>query len=314
MWRLGISILATFLSLAPARAEAAEANPRTASIIALLSGARSLARDKSLHDSAVALFKSIEAEIDAPAHAEARDVMARAFREAADGGMPEAWVEYGRCQWNGWGVAKDREAALAAYKKAAALGSGYGAYLAAYNLYWAFKRYDEAYTFAQQAVRSDPDGEAHYLLGLMAFNGHGRPEDIKESVLLHQQAARRGNADAMFELFVFSMRGIGDKQTAVVFLRRAAERGQVRAMANMGVLHATGQLPGIAKDLAESVKWYRRAADKGHAQATATLGVMALRGAGMPKDAALAESYFKRAEELGYDVDGYLAKLGIKRS
>jgi TPR repeat protein len=45
----------------------------------------------------------------------------------------------------------------------------------------------------------------------------------------------------------------------------------------------------------------------------AMLGLMALRGEGMAKDAVAADAYFKRAEELGYDVEAYLRKIGIER-
>ena len=45
-----------------------------------------------------------------------------------------------------------------------------------------------------------------------------------------------------------------------------------------------GQIAGIPKDLAESVKWYKRAADLGIGRAAAALGAMTLRGEGMPRD------------------------------
>jgi uncharacterized protein len=289
------------------------AEARMAEIGTLLDAPRTPARDRRLYDRAVALFKAIEAGELPDVAAAAHRIMAQALQEAARGGIPEAWFDYGRCLWNGWGVPEDRDAALAAYKKAAALGSDEGAHLAAYNLYWNFKRYDEAHRYLQQALKSDPKGEAHYLAGLMAFNGQGRPKDIKESLRLHQTAARRDNADALFELFVFAMNGIGDRDGAVLFLRMAAERGSARAMANLGVFHATGQIEGIAKNPEQAVAWYRRAAELKHPRATATLGLMALRGEGMAKDEAAAKEWFARAEALGFDVEDYLRQVGIAR-
>ena len=94
------------------------------------------------YDLAIVVFKDIEAGT-VPNVTDARTVMARALREAAQGRLPEAWIDYGRCLWNGWGMPENREEALAADKKAADLGSDYGNYLAAYNLYWTFERYDE---------------------------------------------------------------------------------------------------------------------------------------------------------------------------
>jgi TPR repeat protein len=130
---------------------------------------------------------------------------------------------------------------------------------------------------------------------------------------LHQEAAARGNPDALFELFVYAMNGIGEKQKAVFYLQEAAKREQPRAMANLGALHATGAMAGIAKDTEESARWYRRAADKGIGRAAAALGVMAMRGDGMPKDPGAAKAYFARAEELGFELDDYLEENKIKR-
>jgi TPR repeat protein len=286
---------------------------RPAAIMALLTEAHSPTRDRHLYDLAVETFRDIEAGIadDIPA---ARKLMHAALREAAQGGLPEAWVDYGRCLWNGWGTAENREEALAAYRKAADLGSDYGAYLVAHNLYWTFKRYDEAHAYALRAVKGeDPAGEARYLLALMVYNGRGRQKDVAESLRLHQEAAARGNPDALFELFVYAMNGIGEKQKAVFYLKEAATREQPRAMANLGALHATGRMAGIERSAQEAVKWYRRAADKGIGRAAAALGVMAMRGDGMPKDPDAAKAFFARAEALGFELDDYLEENGIER-
>jgi TPR repeat protein len=306
-WRA--AILSVLLCLSPVSAQAGASHAAT--VETLLAEKPSSQRDQRLYDFGASLYHAIERGTE-PDVDGARAAMARAYRAAADGGHATAWLDLGRCLWNGWGVPQDREAALASYKKSAALGLDYAGYVAAYNLYWNFKRYDEAHAYALKSLKGDTNGDAHYLLGLMAYTGRGRPKDIKESLRLHQQAARLGNADAMFELYVFSMNGIGDRETAAIFLQEAAKLEQPRAMANLGVYYATGGL-GFPKDLEESVKWYRRAADKGHAQATATLGLMTLRGEGTPKDAAAAEALFERADELGFDVGTYLRKNGIER-
>jgi uncharacterized protein len=278
---------------------------------AKLAERRSPERDAGLYESAVALFKAIEAGREPEAR---RELLARALYEVATGGHANAWIDYGRCLWNGWGVKEDRDAAIEAYKRAAELGSDYGAYLVAYNRYWSFKRFDEAYAYAQKALKGDdPEGSVRYLLGLMAYNGRGRPKDVAESLRLHQEAAQRGNADALFELFVYAMQGIGDRSKALFYLQEAGKRNQPRACANLGALYATGQLEGLPKDLTESVKWYERAAELGIGRAAAALGAMALRGEGMPRDAQAAEAYFKRAEELGFDVDEYLQQIGLQR-
>lgn len=277
----------------------------------LLAAPRSPSRDDQLYAAAVALFKAIETS-EAPV--ESRDTLARALHEVALGGHAKAWVDYGRCLWNGWGVPRDRDAAIAAYKRAAELGSDYGAYLTAYNLYWTFRKYDDAYAYAQNALAGDdPDGAVRYLLGLMAYNGRGQTKDVAKSLALHLEAAKRGNADAYFELFVYAMQGIGDRNKAVFYLKQAGQRDQPRACANLGAFYATGQLPGIEKDLSESIHWYKRAADLGIGRAAAALGMMAARGEGMAKDPDAAEAYFDRAEDLGFELDEYLRTNGVTR-
>jgi TPR repeat protein len=277
----------------------------------LLSENRTASRDDQLYAAALALFKAIEAEQEP---AQSREVLSKALHEVAIGGHANAWIDYGRCLWNGWGVPQNREEALVAYKRAADLGSDYAAYLVAYNLYWTFGRYNEAYAYASQALRGDdPDGAVRYLLGLMAYHGRGRSKDVAESHRLYLEASERGNADAYFELFVYAMQGIGDRSKAVLYLKEAGQRNQPRACANLGALFATGQMPGIGKDLTEAVRWYKRAADLGVARAAAALGIMALRGEGMAQDPGAAEAFLKRAEDAGFDVEEYLQANRLER-
>jgi len=286
-------------------------SPLVQTLEKLLSDKRSPERDEQLYASSVILFKAIK---EGTEPTERRNLLANVLREVAYGGHANAWIDYGRCLWNGWGVSEDREAAMAAYRRAADLGSDYGAYLVAYNLYWAFNRYDEAYVYAQRALRGDdPEGAVRYLLGLMAYNGRGRSKDIPESLRLHLEASERGNGDAFFELHVYAMQGIGDRSKALYYLQEAGKRDQPRACYNLGAFYATGQMQGIPKDLTESIRWYKRAADLGNGRAAATLGVMALRGEGMDRDQAAAEAYFEQAEELGFDVDEFLELVGLQR-
>ncbi len=51
------------------------------------------------------------------------------------------------------------------------------------------------------------------------------------------------------------MNGIGDRSKAAFYLKEAAKHDQPRACANLGAFYATGQMPGIEKNLTESVRW-----------------------------------------------------------
>jgi TPR repeat protein len=291
--------------------EEQSASPLVAPILTFRAQERSPERDRKLYDAAVALFHAIEKSTEPPSR---RDLMAKALYEVARGGHANAWIDYGRCLWNGWGVLEDHDEALAAYKRAADLGSDYGAYVTAYNLYWHFKNYDEAHAFALKALKGqDPNGDVRYLLGLMAYNGRGRAKDMQASLRLHQEAAERGNADAFFELFVYAASGVGEKEKATYYLKEAAKRDQPRAAANLGALYATGQMQGVDRDLAQSVMWYKRAADLGVGRAAAALAVMALRGEGMAKDPEATKTYLRRADELHFDVDEFLQANQLRR-
>lgn len=252
---------------------------------------------RRLYELAVALFDAC-----GPRHA---GVLVRALEAAAKSGIADAWVDLGRCRWNGWGVPKDREAALADYLRAAEAGSSEGFYVAAHNLYWHFERYDEAQRWARKAVEAgDVEGRATYLLGLMAFSGRGCPKSMPDALAFHRAAAADGNPDAMFELYALYATGTGVERNEAEARRwciRAAERGQARACYNLGALHATGS-QGFPQDWAESVRWYERASDLGHAKASYNLGLMYLNGEGVDRDEDEARLFLRRAREQGHEV------------
>jgi TPR repeat protein len=87
-------------------------------------------------------------------------------------------------------------------------------------------------------------------------------------------------------------------EAALPLLRRAAEGGHVKAMANLGMMLANGR--GAAKDEAEAVKWYRLAAEKGDTAAMNNLGFLLVTGRGAAKDEAEALRWWRRAAEEGH--------------
>src|SRR5262245_9693658 len=62
----------------------------------------------------------------------------------------------------------------------------------------------------------------------------------------------------------------GDEEDVEAY-RKAAEKGDVDAAYNLGVLYATGK--GVKKDEKEAAKWYEKAAAKGDAGALTALGI-----------------------------------------
>lgn len=282
-----------------------------AQIEALLQKHRTPERDAALATGAHALFATTDLATGTDLK-----LIARALREVADGGEPMAMVDYGRCLWNGWGVKKSQEEALQWYRKSADSGFDFGAFITAENLYWHFKRYDEAYRYAQQAYAGgDPSGEVAYLLGLMTFGGRGCAKDPMESLRLHHESATKENPEAIFELAVYAFQGIAmpaNPELGITLTTKAAELGNPRACANLAGFYASGRM-GEGKDPESAVRWYKRAAKLGHSRSHAVLGIMAMTGDGMPISMEDARKHFGDAEALGFDVVELLEEIGLQR-
>jgi hypothetical protein len=209
----------------------------------------------------------------------------------------------------------DFDGAVAALAPLATKGDAQAAALAArYVLRGALskKRATEVAGWLAAASARDDDGAVAYAQALFAFHGLGAKKDLRASVALHEAAAAKGHADAMFELYAMRSQGLGcdrDPAAAMSWCRRAAEAGNARAMANLGGFYATGN--GVEKDVAESVRWYDRAAQAGHGKAAATLGVMYAMGGDLARDVGKAREYFARAEELGFPWESLCDAVGI---
>src|SRR5262249_52466826 len=145
------------------------------------------------------------------------------------------------------GIAADPEGAVDSFRRAADAGLREGAVSFIRHAYFALRDEDLAEEVARRAkalLADDPDGSGHLLCGWLAFNGYGFPKDAAESLRLHREAAARGNADAMFEIYVLQSTGQGtekDEAAALEWCKKAAEKGQARACYNLGAFYATGR-------------------------------------------------------------------------
>ncbi len=242
---------------------------------------------------------------------EVHELMLRAVERAAQLGSDEAALWLGDIRYE----AEDMDGALALFEQRAKAGHPLGAAKAAELIRRLERadRYADALRWLDAALARDPNGMVHYIRGLYAFNGLGCPADRVAAFGLHEEAAARGNADAMFELYAMLTQGVGcaaDPARAVGWCVRAAEGGNVRAMANLGGLYAAGN--GLPQDRARSVEWYARAAEKGHGRAAASLGCMYALGQEIEPDEHKARWYFARAQELGYDWRPMAAMMGLQ--
>jgi uncharacterized protein len=86
----------------------------------------------------------------------------------------------------------------------------------------------------------------------------------------------------------------GDYATALRLMRPLAEKGDVTAQNNLGVIYFKGE--GVAKDLKEAEKWYRLAAAQGHPAAQSGLGLIKL----MNKEYTEAAKWVQLSADQGY--------------
>lgn len=144
---------------------------------------------------------------------------------------------------------------------------------------------------------------SEYELGVIYYNGgDGVPEDKKLAADWLYQAAKRGNANALYA--VGRMYDLGevvpaDAQKALVYYKEAALKGQADAQNALGLFFYTGEI--VAKDLGVARKWFLQAAKGGNADAMFNLGVMMVNGEGGAKDLATAYAWFRLAGEMGLE-------------
>jgi TPR repeat protein len=187
-------------------------------------------------------------------------------------------------------------------ERAAELGDPDACVAVAERLYWLQEEARAPQYATRAAAHAAAQARARTLLGWFTHTGFGGPVDLAASLEHHQRAADAGEADSLFELYVYYARGIvvpQDQAAALSWCQRAAEAGSARAMADLGGCHATGQ--GVPLDPEEAVRWYTRAADLGHGRAAATLAVMYATGEGVPIDLDNARRWSRVALDLGYD-------------
>lgn len=95
----------------------------------------------------------------------------------------------------------------------------------------------------------------------------------------------------------------GDFAKAAVEFLLAADKGDVRAQLNLGLLYDQGQ--GIEQDHTQAAKWYTRAADNGDDIAQANLAAMYFQGLGVEQSDQAAGSWYEQAARSGNALAQY---------
>lgn len=105
----------------------------------------------------------------------------------------------------------------------------------------------------------------------------------------------------------------GDYATALRLLEPLAGGGNAEAQNLLGILYDNGQ--GVPRDAAEAVTWYRRAAEQGHASAQCSVGRRYHLGEGVQQKHFEATKWYRLSAEQGNpDAQhglGYLSSQGL---
>lgn len=131
-------------------------------------------------------------------------------------------------------------------------------------------------------------------------------ELYKQASIWLRKAADKGNIRSQHTLGHIYYEGQGvnqDYKTAVKWFRMAAEQGDATAQKDLGILSENGQ--GVRQDYKAAVKWYRKAAEQGNAAAQNSLGGSYYVGQGVNQDYKAAVSWYRKAAEQGEAIAQY---------
>lgn len=140
------------------------------------------------------------------------------------------------------------------------------------------------------------DADAQCGLGKQYEHALGVPQDNTQAVLWLRKAAEQGNLAAQVELGVV-YDNMQDFAQAFTWYSKAAEQGNARAEYNLGLCYQNGE--SVPKNMAQAIAWFRKAADQGDVIAQNNLGTMFEHGVGVPQDYLQAANWYRKAAEKG---------------
>ena len=162
--------------------------------------------------------------------------------------------------------------------------------------------HDKSALKALQERAAAGDVDAQCGLGKQYEHALGVPQDNTQAVLWLRKAAEQGNIAAQVELGVVFDK-MQDYAQAFTWYSKAAEQGNARAEYNLGLCYQNGE--SVPKDMAQAIAWYRRAADQGDAFAQLNLAVTYDQGMGVPQNYPQAADWYRKAAEQGLALAQY---------
>ena len=144
--------------------------------------------------------------------------------------------------------------------------------------------------------------ELGHMLAQMAVGSYYYAlNDCYEAIKWIGMAAEMGNAEALFNMGIFYLEGMGcdqDMEKCANYLHRAARRRHPEAQFAYADLLSNGW--GIEQDEKRAMKWYLDAAENGHVEAMYRLGEIYAEGRIVPEDLAAAAKWYNAACEKGH--------------
>ena len=136
------------------------------------------------------------------------------------------------------------------------------------------------------------DFSAHVDLAFCCYYGHGVQKDRRKAFLLYRKAAEKGAIRGMYNVGLFYDAGEcgvvkQNLRTAFQWYQKAASLGDPDAMFKIAYAYDMGR--GVLKDKRTAVQWYRRAAKKGSHDAMWNLAIFYEKGDVVRKNVPYAQ-------------------------
>ena len=133
---------------------------------------------------------------------------------------------------------------------------------------------------------------SQYALGWMYSNGEGVEKNSLQAYNWFHESAERGYVPSQYNLALWYDKG-GDYKNAIVWLKKATEKGYPAAFNTLGSYYLKGL--GVSRDYKKALSNYETAAAKGNYYAMNNIGMLYLQGLGVKKDMEKAAEWFRKS-------------------
>jgi TPR repeat protein len=230
----------------------------------------------------------------------------RLLQHAANRGFVAAEEAMGIFCQSGFGMPPNKAQAVSWYTKAAQHGS----IDAATNLALMYSTGDgipkdavKAATWFRSAAEAG-DATAQLNLAALYHRGEGVPQDDAQSVLWLTKAAGQDFLPAMLELAKWDLQHGHNVDAAIIWYKKAADRGNASAQVALGDIFADQKLGRL--DYSQAVDWYRKAADQNQTGGEFGLGARYLLGQGVSQNLGEARRWLTPAANRGHPYAQFL--------